>query len=91
MTHRVVGTDEALSNIDEIYGFIAAFNPSAARRLADRLLAAGISLSEFPERGRAVAPGLRELTLVWPYVLRYSVANKQVIVRRIRHGARQPD
>ena len=91
MTHRVVWADEALTNIYEISEFVAAYNPAAARRLADRLFAAATSLNEFPDRGREAGPGLRELTIVWPYVLRYSVSADEVRIIRIRHGARQPD
>ena len=91
MTHRVVWADEALTNIYEIFEFVAAFNPSAAQRLADRLVAAATSLCEFPDRGREAGPGVRELTIVWPYVLRYSVSADEVRIIRIRHGARQPD
>ena len=32
--------------------------------------------------------GLREMTTVWPYIVRYRVETDRVVVLRIRHGAR---
>ena len=49
------------------------------------------SLAEFPDRGRDVGDGRREMTTVRPYVLRYRVEDERVIVLRIRHGARESD
>jgi plasmid stabilization system protein ParE len=55
-----------------------------------RLLAAGESLSRFPERGRPI--GLRrELVIVRPYVIRYRVLPDRVEILTIRHGAQAPD
>jgi plasmid stabilization system protein ParE len=46
----------------------------------------GDSLQAFPERGRPVAGGLRELPTVPPYIIRYRVAGDAVLILRIRHG-----
>jgi len=55
------------------------------------ILAAGDSLENFPNRGRPV-PGsqLREMTLVYPYVIRYRIAADHVRILRVRHGRRRP-
>ena len=87
---QVVWTDAALANLDTIETYIAQFNPPAARRMSVRLIDAGNSLSEQPERGRDVGRGRRELTSVWPYVIRYRVDGDTVAILRIRHGARRP-
>ncbi len=59
--------------------------------MARALLAAGDSLASFPDRGRPVAgTGLREWTLVYPYIIRYRVAADHVRILRVRHGARRP-
>jgi plasmid stabilization system protein ParE len=49
------------------------------------------SLSEFSERGRDAGEGRREMTIVWPYVLRYRVERDTVFILRVRHGAQEPD
>ena len=88
---QVIWAPAALQDVAQIYGYVARFNPSAAERLAERLLAAGDSLVSFPNRGRPVPGGqLRELTVVYPYVIRYRIAADHVRILRVRHGARRP-
>jgi toxin ParE1/3/4 len=88
---QVIWSPAALREISQIHSYIAQFNPRAAAKLAEELLAAGDSLVTFPNRGRAV-PGsaLRELTVVHPYIIRYRVADDYVRILRVRHGRRQP-
>jgi toxin ParE1/3/4 len=88
---RIVWTEEAIGHLEAIVAYISAFNPAAASRLGDRLIAVANSLAEFPERGRDAGEGRREMTTVWPYVLRYRVEGERVIILRIRHGARGDD
>ena len=88
---RIVWTDEAVSNLESIVDYVAPFNPAAAERLAERLLAVAESLSVFPERGRDAGEGRREMTIVWPYVLRYRVEGSVVYILRVRHGARRDE
>jgi toxin ParE1/3/4 len=87
----VIWSPAALRDTAEIYAYLAQVNPAAAERLARALLAAGDSLISFPNRGRPV-PGttLRELTVVYPYVIRYRVAADHVRILLVRHGARRP-
>ncbi len=58
--------------------------------MAARLRGAGESLQSQPERGRLSGGGYRELTIVAPYIVRYRVTGREVIIVRIRHGARRP-
>ncbi len=81
-------TNEAVEHLEAIIAYISAFNPSAASGLGERLIAVADSLSEFPDRGRDAGGGMREMTTVWPYVLRYRMEAERVIILRIRHGAR---
>ena len=85
---RIVWTDDAIEHLEAITTYIAALNPAAAVRLGDRLIAVAESLAHFSHRGRDVGGGRREMTTVWPYVLRYRVEDDAVIILRIRHGAR---
>lgn len=85
---RIVWTDEAVGNLEAIVTYISAFNPGAAQRLAERLIAVADSLNEFSDRGRDAGEGKREMTIAWPYALRYRVEGETVFILRIRHGAR---
>ncbi len=85
---RIVWTAEAADNLEAIVSYIELFNPSAARRMAERLIALADSLAEFPERGRDAGKERRELTVVPPYILRYRVEKERVVILRVRHGAR---
>jgi plasmid stabilization system protein ParE len=59
--------------------------------MAEALRAAGDSLANFPHRGRRVrGTSLRELVSVSPYIIRYRVAEDEVVILRVRHSARRP-
>ncbi|MEN2711314.1 type II toxin-antitoxin system RelE/ParE family toxin [Sphingomonas sp. NPDC092331] len=85
---KIVWTEEAISHLEAILAYVSAFNPGAASRLGERLIAVADGLAEFSERGRDAGEGRREMTSVWPYILRYRVEGNTVIILRIRHGAR---
>ena len=89
---EVIWSPAALRDIDHIYHYLAQFNPHAAENVAREILATGDSLESFPYRGRSV-PGtqLREITLPYPYIIRYRVGADHVRILRVRHGARRPD
>jgi plasmid stabilization system protein ParE len=88
---RIVWTDEAVAHLEAIVEYAEAFNPAAARRLGERLIETADSLAEFPERGRTAGLGRREITTVWPYILRYRVEEGRIVILRIRHGARDEE
>lgn len=84
---RIVWTREALVNVELIRAYIHEFNPQAAARMARRLIDAADSLREFPDRGRPVGEGRRELVIVPPYVIRYRVDGDAIYILRVRHAA----
>ncbi|KRA56700.1 addiction module toxin RelE [Caulobacter sp. Root655] len=86
---QVVWTRRALSDLATIRTYIGQFSPLAAQRMAVRLKRAGDSLAEHPDRGRMAGAGLRELTTIPPYILRYQAGADIVTILRIRHAARQ--
>ena len=88
---EIVWTDEAIAHLEAIVAYIAAFNPAAADRLGGRLIEVANGLAEFSDRGRNAPAGTREMTIVWPYVLRYRVEAERVVILRIRHGARMEE
>ena len=85
----VIWPAHALDQIAEIIAYIRQDNPVAAEKVGEQLFALGESLAAFPNRGRPAAHGTREMTNVWPYVLRYHVENDVVTILWIRHGARR--
>jgi toxin ParE1/3/4 len=58
--------------------------------MALRLKQAGNDLGAFPDRGRRASRRLRELTLIYPYIIRYRVRGGEVEIVRIKHGAQRP-
>ena len=85
---KIVWTEEAVEHLEAIVTYVSVYDPAAAKRLAQRLIELGDSLAEFPHRGRDSGDGRREMTSVWPYILRYRVEGETVFILRIRHGAR---
>ena len=84
---EVIWTRRAALDVIAIRNYVAEFNPSAARRLSNRLTSAAGSLEQFSNRGRLAEGGYRELTLIPPYIIRYRVVGDRVIVVEIRHSA----
>jgi addiction module RelE/StbE family toxin len=88
---RVVWTRTALRGVWRAYDYISDFNPPAAIRMAEALLEAGDSLTNFPHRGRLVrGTAIRELITVSPYIIRYRITGDVVVILRVRHSARRP-
>lgn len=88
---EVVWTRRALADLQAVEAYIAQFSPLAARRFALRLYKAGLALRDQPNRGRAIGPELRELTIASPYLIRYRLRDGVVEILTIRHGAREPE
>ena len=85
---QIVWSRRALVDLSTIRTYIDQFSPLAAQRMTARLRTAAASLHEYPERGRLAGHGARELTIVPPYVIRYRIARAEVLILRIKHGAR---
>ncbi|WP_035707513.1 type II toxin-antitoxin system RelE/ParE family toxin [Niveispirillum irakense] len=82
-------SETALADIAGHAGYIATYNPYAAGKVVRSLHAAGNSLATFPRRGRVRPDGLRELTIIHPYVLVYQLSGEDVLILRIWHGAQE--
>ena len=85
---QIVWSRRALVDLATIRTYIDQFSPLAAQRMTARLRTAAASLHAYPERGRLAGNGARELTIVPPYVIRYRTAGNEVLILRIKHGAR---
>lgn len=84
---QVVWTREALSDLAAIRSYIGQFNPEAAAPFAERLIEAAESLGEFPAKGRSIGKGLRQWSLISPYLIRYVIDGQNVYIIDIVHGA----
>ncbi len=88
---RVLWTDEALDQLDQIIAYIGIFNPAAAQRIGTTLYRKSLGLADFPHLGRPARNGIRELVTVPPYIIQYDVVDDLVSILRVRHGARRPE
>jgi toxin ParE1/3/4 len=70
---------------------IAADNPQAAQRVAQRILQAVELLAEQPGMGRVGrVPDTREFVITGtPYIAAYQVLENTLVILRVLHGARQ--
>ncbi len=87
---EVVWPDAVIAKLDEITAYIASDDPVAAVSLVARLVDLGKSLAIFPNRGRMRSNGIREMTSVPPYILRYRMIGDFVVIVDIRHNRRRP-
>jgi toxin ParE1/3/4 len=84
--YRVIWTESAVRDLEEIAAYFRHDSPSAARAFRDRIVNAGTSLQSLPERGRVV-PELRDVGITaWrelilqPYRLLYQLKGTTVVV-----------
>lgn len=87
---RVDWSATAVRDLAKIRTHIARFSPAAARRMINTLHATAENLAKYPDRGRQVPGGKRELVAIRPYLIRYRVLPNAVRIIRIRHAARRP-
>src|SRR6266567_3990779 len=88
---KVVWLLDALDDLKEIYDYIYADSPRAARKIVNQLRSAPRHLSRFPLMGRIVPElpdsGLREL-IVGKYRIIYRPSEHLVEILLIVHGSR---
>lgn len=88
---KVQYTATALEEIEDILTYIAQDNSSAALRVSLTILATIDRVAEFPHTAiEANALGVRVApVLPYRYLIFFSIANDVLIVRNVRHSARQ--
>ena len=79
----------ALTDLDEIFAYIAADNPDAAARLVSRIEEAATRVAASPYIGEATRKGGFRRFPVGNYLIVYEVEANEVIVHYVRHGARR--
>jgi toxin ParE1/3/4 len=88
---RVRFTDTALSELEDIFRFLAERNPRAATAVAKRVKDMALLLADYPLSGReADEPGVRIASMVrYPFLVFYAVTADEVVILNVRHAARQ--
>lgn len=88
---RIEYTRTALREIDDIFSYIAAENPVAARRVIAMIERVVGRLAAFPQSGVATDMAGVRMTpaLPFPYLIFYSIDGDILIVRNVRHAARR--
>lgn len=93
MGFKVVITDTALGDLQEVVEFVAQDDPVAAIRLGEKIIAASLSLAEMPARCpfHDRQRGIRKMTLA-PYLIFYNCneMTSELSILHIWHGARRP-
>ncbi len=79
----------ALADLDEIFSYVAQHNRDAAARLVARFEDVAARIATSPYIGQASAkPRFRRFP-VGNYLIVYEVAENEVIIHYVRHGARR--
>ena len=86
---RVVWSDRAVDDLEEITTYVRGFNPAAAARLERQIVEVAESLILMPERGRPVGRERREIVVRPPYLMRYVVVGEEIHILFVRHAARR--
>ena len=89
---RLRYTLPALSDLDQILGYVAARSPSGARRVHARIQAITDLLLSHPHIGtRTDDPTIRRMTASpYPYLIFYEITEDYIVIHAVRHSARDP-
>ena len=87
---RLVFSEPAEYDLDNIAAFIATNDPAVALRVLSAINTAALRLAEFPGIGRpGRLPGTREFPVTsLPYLIIYEVLGETLTVFAVLHGAR---
>ncbi len=89
---KLLWSKKALARLGKIRARIAEDDPSAAERVARRLLESADRLIDFPQLGRARLDGTRELVVVGTrYLLVYRIRSDHVAIAAVMHHAQARD
>jgi toxin ParE1/3/4 len=88
---KVRYTDTALSEIDDILSYIAKDNPLAAEEVGAVMWATIARVAEFPRLAiETDLPGVRVApVLPYRYLIFYSTYHDALVIRNVRHSARE--
>ena len=90
----VVWSEAALDDTDVLFSYIAADNPTAARKVLGRIEATAQGLGRLPSGRRGRVHGTYEKSVVdTPYIIAYAMnplssGAEQIVILRVIHTAR---
>jgi toxin ParE1/3/4 len=79
----------ALSDLDEIFSYIARENPPAAARLVNRIEQVAAVIAEQPYIGTVTRRSNLRRFPVGNYLIVHEIGPDEVIIQYVRHGARR--
>ena len=79
----------ALADLDEIFSHIAKDNPAAAARLVTRIEVTAKRIAGMPYLGESTRKSRFRRFPIGSYLIVYEVAEVEVIIHYVRHGARR--
>ncbi len=88
---KLVWSPEALEDLAAVRAFIARDNPTAAKKVVERIVSlVSTQLPENPESGRVGrVPDTRELVIAsTPFVVPYRLRSDRLEILRVYHAAR---
>lgn len=86
---KLIWSDDAIQERNDIFAYIAADNPTATLTLDDILSERARNLLEFPHIGRTgLLPNTRELTVHPSYRLVYELVGDDVNILNVVHARR---
>ena len=91
---KVVFTDDALRDLDEILQFISANYPGVYSPFETRLRAIVMRIGSWPESAQEVVqrPYIRSVPFIrYPYKIFYRVLSDRVEILHVHHSARDDD
>jgi toxin ParE1/3/4 len=89
---KVIYTDEALRDLDEVLTFIGLNYPTVSASFQERLRAIERRIGRWPESAQEVEqrPGVRVVPFIqYPYKIFYHVTKEAVEILHVHHAARQ--
>ena len=89
---RLRYTQPALADLDAVLEYIALHSPHGAARVHTRIQVILDLVLSHPHIGaRTDDPSIRRINASpYPYLIFYEIADDEVIIHAVRHGARDP-
>lgn len=91
--NRIVVTDDATSDLDDIWSYISNESRDSANRLIDSIIERFATLAQFPEMGRErgeISDGMRSFP-AGRYFIFYRQIEDRIEILRVLHSARDID
>jgi toxin ParE1/3/4 len=89
---KVVFTEAALADLDNVLSFVALHYPALAASVEERIRAVVARIATWPESARIVEdrPGVRVVPLVrYPYKVFYRIIDGEIEILHIHHVSRR--